>query len=228
MITGRLVNTGWQSRRVSLSVVWEFIPNDGNIDVEHATPYWLDIGGCTSSTAPSRMSTMISFESPQYRIQDAGEIIAAICHIRQGDTKLAIRHNNQIICELGTTHNTPSGAYSPSVVDPDELAPMSSCVQTVSMARNDTLQLVAHYDSPIHLPTSDIGQGFESRRGIALVYLAEGSSSLSGGLLRQESDYTEWWVLTGLLVLLSVATLAILVSLKLGTFRRLVSNGLRL
>ena len=103
-------------------------------------------------------------------------IAAVVGHLRDGGTHLEVKINDRTFCELQAAYNTLETSQSARTPGQHGIERLSTCPQSVPVNGNDTLQIVAHYNTLKNLPSFDSGGGLGPVMGIALVYVARGGS----------------------------------------------------
>jgi hypothetical protein len=97
MIT-ELMNMAMEPREAFLTMTYEYIPTVPK-DISKVKSYWLDIGGCGSSSFPALEKGTFEYSSPGWTSSTTGGITLAISHLHDGGTNTGILKNGKVICD---------------------------------------------------------------------------------------------------------------------------------
>ena len=213
LITGELINLTPQTSRVELSILWEYLlgPTD---DLQHLTPYWLDIRGCASLRRASQTSTVFSLESPDYRAHFDGEVVTVLGHLYDGGTSLELQRDDETVCEMDARYSSiRTRSHIPSLPAHQRISSISTCAERTTMRKRSIWSLVAHYDTLSHLPRLGHLGNLEPVMGIALLYVSTSGLSTSDTLEEIHGEMEKGLFLF-FLAALSLASLVILFHMK--------------
>lgn len=153
----------------------------------HATPVWLDIGGCDSSDLPAFANTTFNYTSSPWRSTIAGRVLAACGHVHDGGTNIKILSGNRTIggCDLVAKYGeTPGFIDGPNSMEMGgmsgggEMQYMGMHVSSIEMCKGmeikkgDELGVEAMYDTRKYAPMMEESGLLDDIMGISLMYVA--------------------------------------------------------
>lgn len=188
---GELMNMRDSSQVVVLSVTWEFIPSLPS-GFEQVTPYWLDVGSCSTSEMPAIADSEFSYTSPRFKSDFQGRITFIGGHLHDGGTQLEVIQNGKIVC---ITEAAYGGSGSPSELH--HISKMMQCADIIFVKPGDELSIVAYYDAVRHQLMSTNDDILEPVMGIALAYVVKDTTQL-------QSSWSSWLPITLVLVAMLV------------------------
>src|ERR1700761_5707882 len=97
-MVAELMNMAMEPREAILTMTYEYIPTVPN-DFNKVKSYWLDIGGCGSSSFPAFEKASFEYHSPGWKSKVTGRILLIISHIHDGGINNEIRKNGEVICD---------------------------------------------------------------------------------------------------------------------------------
>ncbi|KAK3665486.1 hypothetical protein LTR22_003716 [Elasticomyces elasticus] len=217
LMTGEVTHLTPQSKRLVVSVLWDYIVNPSD-SVQRVTPYWLDIRGCSSSRLSSQVNSQFSLGSPGYRSNFHGEIVAIVGRLQDGGTLLEIKRDGRTECEMKAGYPSFGAGAELRSLDHHHIQQVSGCTLPLMMTPTSLWHLVAHYDTFSYLPRLGYLKNIEPAMGIALIYIRRTDYLNIDAAM--EEDNGKWWILNLLRAFLCLATLVTLSGMGLFTLRR--------
>ncbi|KAK3659986.1 hypothetical protein LTR56_000912 [Elasticomyces elasticus] len=217
LMTGEVTHLTPQSKRLVVSVLWDYIVNPSD-SVQRVTPYWLDIRGCSSSRLSSQVNSQFSLGSPGYRSNFHGEIVAIVGRLQDGGTLLEIKRDGRTECEMKAGYPSFGAGAELRSLDHHHIQQVSGCTLPLMMTPTSLWHLVAHYDTFSYLPRLGYLKNIEPAMGIALIYIRRTDYLNIDAAM--EEDNGKWWILNLLRAFLCLATLVTLSGMGLFALRR--------
>ena len=171
-----------------LTLTYEYIPLsqlDRDSQFSATTPLWLDIGGCKGgSDKPAKPNTTFSYDCPTWKSTVSGEIVFVGAHLHDGGTHLAIRRNDEIICDSVATYGGDPAYVSPPMVgmpgtEMEHISYQSACPNVGALSVGDTMNITAYYDTARRAPMVGNDGSLEPIMGISIVYVNTGEIDAS-------------------------------------------------
>jgi hypothetical protein len=155
---------------VVFTTTYEFIPLVPE-SFALTTPYWLDIGGCKTSSFPAERDAVFKYTAPTWTSSHTGAIVFVGGHLHDGGTTLEVVKNSQVICETKAEYDMYHSP-SPSVSN-EHISKISTCADVGSTVPGDKWTVVANYNTSLRTPMARMDGTLEEVMGISLVYVAQ-------------------------------------------------------
>jgi len=160
-----LMNMAMEPRKAFLTMTYEYIPTVPT-DFSMVKSYWLDIGGCGSSSFPAKEKEAFEYSSPGWTSSTTGRIVLAISHLHDGGINTEILKNGKVICYS-------EASYGVCDYQASHISHISKCTNLGAMKPGDEWSITAYYNTSKHTPMTNMDGTLEPVMGIALVYVAE-------------------------------------------------------
>jgi hypothetical protein len=183
-ILSELMNQAMFAQDAVVTITFTYLPSSSSI--KHATPIWLDIGGCGSPDLPAVANTTFAYVSPAWESTVEGTVLKAGGHVHDGGTDIVILKNNQTIsgCDLKAQYGqTPGYLDGPDTMSMGgmsgggEMEYMGMHVSSIStcegadIKKGDVLTIEALYDTTKYVPMIDTDGTLEDIMGISILYI---------------------------------------------------------
>lgn len=165
-MVAELMNMAMEPREAILTMSYEYIPAVPK-GFSKVKSYWLDIGGCGSSSFPAEKKGTFEYSSPMWISNTTGRITFVASHLHDGGTHTEIRKNGKVICDSTASY----GMCSDQKV---HISHISECTRLGAVRPGDEWSLTAYYNTSKHTPMTNMDGSLEPIMGISLIYVAEG------------------------------------------------------
>lgn len=170
-MTVELMNMVDEPRDAVLTMTYEYLPSipDGFDTVK---TYWLDIGGCGSSSFPAEPSTTFKYASPPWKSSLDGRVTFVASHLHDGGTNIELTSNGHIICDARAIYGSCDNPASTGACM-QHISNVSVCKDLGPTYSEDEWSIVAYYDTSKYTPMKDVDGNLEPIMGISILYVAE-------------------------------------------------------
>jgi hypothetical protein len=198
-----------------LTMTYEYIPFVPK-GFDKVKTYWLDIGGCKSSSFPAEPQATFNYSSPPWKGHTTGRVTLVASHLHDGGTNVEVRRNGHVLCDAKAVYGSCEDSSSPNTCT-EHIEIMSVCGDLGPTDSDDEWSITAYYDTLAHLPMKNMDGSLEPIMGISLVYVAETPDRSPEPAPARENGILNF--------VLAFGTLALVIALVIGWIKM---NGLSL
>jgi hypothetical protein len=160
----------------TVTVTYEYLPSHPAFS--HATPFWLDVGGCgTSDVAVPTDAELSTFNYTSAWTADfAGTITFMSSHVHDGGTELVVARKGLVVCDARARYGESPGYVEEMdmgdgmVMMMEHVSSLETCENVGRIEVGDAWTIRAEYNATAHELMVGMGGMPEPVMGIALGY----------------------------------------------------------
>ncbi|KAK0620508.1 hypothetical protein B0T14DRAFT_233199 [Immersiella caudata] len=179
-----VLNMNPAPRTVILTIEFEYLPGTpANFDI--VFPVWLDVkGNCLANPLPPKGTRVFTARGPTtgWVAPWSGDLILAVPHIHDGNTRQEISLNDKIICTSVPAYGETSefvshkgdshgGHDHGSSEHHYHVSSISQCENVAKIVPGNKLTIASHYDMEKHAPMKDHGGEEEAVMAIQFLHV---------------------------------------------------------
>lgn len=181
------MNMQKEPKTVYMVMEWEYLDKPISADFDIVFPIWLDVkGNCLNETngVQSEAGVFTAKSATGWTSKHAGDLILAVSHIHDGNTKQDIFMDGKLVCSsvpaYGETaefvsHVEGDDGHGHDHGESEHLYHVSSITQCANVAKvvpGSHFSIASYYDYEKHVPMKDHHGGLEPIMGIQFLHLA--------------------------------------------------------
>ncbi|KAH6689240.1 hypothetical protein BKA61DRAFT_684652 [Leptodontidium sp. MPI-SDFR-AT-0119] len=127
-------------------MTYEYLPSPPN-GFDRVKTYWLDIGGCGSSSFLAKLNTAFSYTSPAWKSSLNGRVVFVASYLYNGGTNIELKSNGHIVCDTRAVYrscdNNPRSTSVCKVIECSALYATPKSREALVIVRHDSFDVIA-------------------------------------------------------------------------------------
>jgi hypothetical protein len=157
---------------IVFTITYEYVKARDAQGFSAIVPYWLDVGGCSTSDQPAYRDSTFIYTSPVLLGTQPGTITFAGGHLHDGGTHINLIKNGKLSCGASASYNAYRNVDDDDGATTEHISAIDTCMVLGETTPADGWFINAYYDTKLHEPMALMDGALEPVMGIMLLYVA--------------------------------------------------------